>query len=165
MTVRETDDAIVKRYTEDLMSGRVFTNHARSIGSTIGYEPPTNRAALSHFFETVGKMTGESDPLMRLGQRILAAGYAQALTPSQNGEKAYQAAVVALGHGYFDTMKAASPEPGRDSDNRRDYTLAERLQLLAWMSLATMKFRPGDTGGLGWVADKLATELNVRKLI
>lgn len=163
MTTIRDDAAIIARFERDLMSGKVFRNHAASARSIIGYRPPCGHARYAKALAVLAKGAAMGDR-----QATLISAVVRALPLHQEDRQTvgamYEAADKALSAGYFDTIGWASPEPGRYSDREDAYTLADRLTLLYTLTLAADAFIPG-SGGLGWCASALVERDRVRLVV
>ena len=150
----------LERVRKELASGETFSLVAASHRSRYGYQPPTSRWQLSHFLTVIGHMSAESDAMLMLASHVLSQGFSLALTPGQNCARAYDAAFMVLSEGFFDSVRAGSPDPGRRSDLQREFTIGERVRLLAWLSEACARM---DTcaSGVGWCVEIIAKELGV----
>lgn len=156
----ERELAQIEGYAEGLMSGLAFRNVAASHRSAIGYRPPSGTRSYAQALVALGK--GATDDR----QATLVAAAAKALTPHAHGPEAtlayvYEAVGKELARGWFDTIRNASPEPGRRSDNEHDYTLADRLRILVTLERAEAAYPMGSVPGVGWCADALARSLGI----
>lgn len=151
---------VVDGLRDALMSGRSFANAAMSARSCLGYMPPISRDQWSHAMNVVAQMANESDPLAQVASRIMGKLNLYA-TRAQAEAALYEAAGDALRAGYTDTIRLASPEPGRRRDAQRDYTLRERAAIDCWLEMACRPFSSG-VSGRGWAMEVLLDALRVR---
>lgn len=158
MTTQTRDEALQERLAQheaDMMSGRAFTLHAMSAGSIIGYQPPRGHRYYAKALTLLAAGAAISDR-----QATLVAYILHSLPLHQTGGDSvrmmYQAAAEALRNGYFDTIRNASPEPGRRSDNEHEYNLNDRIVLAHTLAQAAACFLP--TGSIiGWCLSDLTT--------
>lgn len=156
------DYEIVRQYEADLKDGTVAYRHARSAGSIIGYQPPTNHQAVAHFYKTVGRMMAESSAMCAIGESAAYARPSVAFTGGQNTAKVYDRLAVEIKHGFFDTVGKASPEPGRASDHERPYTLTEVVRAHQWLAEAVSKFSANNDTTIGWAMQALIDRDEIR---
>lgn len=159
-TTTDTRDDAYTTWLADVASGRVFALHAASHRGEIGYRPPVNRDAVAHALAVMSRMLRESDALAPVALAVIRATPLYG-TPGQVGAAIYSAAMQAMATEYRDTIGQASPEPNRESDARRDYTLGERLTVLAWLQWATAKVANG-VPAYGWTLARAIAENNLR---
>lgn len=158
---KKQDKEIIEKYKADIMSGRTFALHAASARSEIGYRPPMNRAQWSKCMEVIARMAAQSDSLAAVARTIIGRVNLYG-TPGQAAASLYTAAGEALREGYRDVINMASPEPGRYSDNEREYTFLERVSLMLWIEMAC---RPlgSNFSGIGWCLSAIADDANIRR--
>lgn len=151
MTQMSRDTEIIERYEGDLMSGKVFRNHSRSAGSIIGYQPPTGHSRWAKALAILAKGAALDDRQASLIAYIIGAGGLPLhMQAGDLVKQMFDRAATALEKGYFDTVKNASPEPGRYSDNQHEYNLRDRLTLLHTLTHASRCFIPSGTDTPGW---------------
>jgi hypothetical protein len=153
------EDRAIENTRDRLLSGTYFDIHAASHQSVRGYQPPCARGEWAYAMRIIGEMADESDELAQLASKIygkvnLYAGSFEAAA------QIYRAAATALREGYFDVIRNASPEPGRRSDNQRDFNLWTRVQLAYSLKEAT-SLLTRDCGGVGWALDGLRERENI----
>lgn len=152
-TLTEAQAKTLARVEEELMSGRTFRLVAASTRSIIGYQPPTSHRKYADALAMLAKGAGLGDRQASLIARIVPA-LTLHLQAGDMVARMYDAAAEALSGDYFDTIRAASPEPGRHSDNVHAYTLADRITLAYTLSWAGGCILPGH-GGAGWCLELL----------
>jgi len=152
------DQTIIDRHARELASGAVFRNHAAGTGSRFGYHPILTRRAWADSLRVLADMAAQSDPLAQVAAFIVGRVnlYGDEV---QAAQKVWAKAEEALAAGYEDVVLGASPEPGRYSDRRRDYTLRERVVIECWLSKATAPFERG--AGIGWCTAALVRDLGI----
>jgi len=150
---------IIDGHARDLASGKVFRNHAAGMGSRIGYLPPLNRTQWAECIHVLTQMARMGDQYAQVAVAIVGSVNLYG-DESQAGHKVWAKAEEALAAGYDDVINRASPEPGRWSDNQRDYTLRERVVIECWLSKATAPFQRGG-GGIGWCTAALVRDLGI----
>lgn len=156
-TREERDARIIAEYEQSLMAGRVFANAAASHRSRYGYEPPVSRRDFAHVMAEVAKMAAESDVMAQVAANIRVNLYG---TPSQLCAQVWESIAEAVGRGYDDVVGRSGPEGGRYKV--RDYTLAERLQIVAWAHRMLPTKVSGSVPSIGWCAQALVEREGVR---
>lgn len=146
----------ITRVREELLSGRTFHLHAMSARSRFGYEPPIGRRDWAHAMREVAAMANESGALAQVAANIRVNLYG---TASQAQAAVWDGIAEAVGRGYDDVIGRSGPEGGRFAP--RDFTLAERLQLVAWGEAIAAPFA-GHVPGVGWAVQAIAEREGVR---
>ena len=143
------------------MSGQTFRLHSASLRSHIGYRPPTGSRRYGDAIQVLAAKLAGDRRFCHLFQAIV-----RRMNPWQSpGETAaamYEATEALLETGWHDTLNAASPDPGRHSENCHTFSLRDRLQLLAIFQLATVKLGADHQENPGWCWSFLAEREGVR---
>lgn len=157
------DEVRIDRYRADLMNGAVFARADRGHGSEIGYRPPCNRQQWSEAMKAMAEMARVSDPLAQVAAAVIGRVNLYG-TAGQACSAMYRYAGEALARGYTDVIRRAGPEPGRPSDSKREFTLAERVAVAYWLLDACSPYA-GALGTLvrpGWCLVAIAEEIGYR---
>lgn len=146
--------AIVDRYAGDVDSLKAFANAEASHRSRRSYMPPLNNREYGKVIEALGKMAQRGPKLAAVAHKTLAK-----VNPygdrAQACASVYSAFAEALRGEFFDVARAASPEPGRYSDNHKSFSLADKILCLAWANVILAGLTDS-TGGHGWALVALA---------
>lgn len=154
------DQTVIARVEAELMSGRTFSLCAASFKSIRGYQPPTGHRQYAAAIAVLAEGAKLSDRQATLVSRVIGSLPLHMQAGDMVG-RMYEVARKALDEPYFDTIRNASPEPGRHSDNVHDWTLADRLAFKATLAVAASKIVP--TGSvLGWAFEALVERDHVR---
>ena len=151
--------AVIERVRDDLMTGRYFTLHAASQRSRYGYHPVVSRRGWAHALGTLARMAEQSDMLAQIAVAVVGRVNLYGTDPEECAH-IYEAAVAALAAQYDDVVGRSGPDGGRY--NLRDYTLAERIQLAAWLGEATRLMDASHAHGVGWAVAAIADAESVR---
>lgn len=154
----EREQATIARVREELESGRTFALREMSARSSYGYEPPINRTQWAMAMKQVAEMAAQSDALAQVARRISINLYG---TDSQAQAAVWQAIGEAMRAPYDDVIGRSGPEGMSPAQSKRPYTLAERLQVLAWGERIATPFA-SHVPGIGWAAQAIAREERVR---
>lgn len=146
----EREQQVITRFGADLASGKVFANHVAAARSRYGYEPPLGRTQWAMAMKQVAEMAGQSDALAQVASGIRVNLYG---TASQAEAAVWEAIAKAMRDQYDDVIGRSGPEGGRFAP--RAYTLAERLQVLAWGKRIAQPFA-SSAPGIGWCAQAIA---------
>lgn len=152
---RERDarrEAQITEYGEDLLSGQVFQRAARGKRSYIGYRPPTGHRQYAEALKVLAAGAALNDRQATLVREVIGRLALHGIAGDALG-KLYEVAAEAIARPYFDTINAASPEPGRRSDNERPYTLADVATFAVTLHEAAAKLEPDI--GIGWCLDAI----------
>jgi hypothetical protein len=152
----------VAQWEADLLSGRIFRLQAIGARSRIGYQPPSRSDEYAIAIGHLAKGAQLGDRQAKLCARVIRA------LPLNNTDgdtigKMYDAAAEAITDEFFDTIGAASPEPGRHSDNAKEFTLRDALVFYNTLNNAKSAFEPVINGG-GWCYAALVAREGVRVL-
>ncbi len=161
--ITDRENAIIDEYRVKLETGQAFALAASAARSRRGYEPPISRRDFRHVMATLAKMAGESDELAQLATAIMHKVNLYG-TPSQVQARLYDAALEALNKGYTDVINLSSPEPGRYSDNKRDFSIHTRVTLMAFLSIAKQPLERS-APGLGWCLAELCRRQHQHRLV
>jgi hypothetical protein len=108
----------------------------------------------------LAEMAGQSDAHAQFAHGIIGQVNLYG-TAGSCAASVYDAATRAIMHGYRDTIGQASPEPNRESDAHRAYTLGEIVEFAYWLAAATAKWSNG-LPNVGWVLAAIAEEFHTR---
>lgn len=161
----EGEQKQVDGVAENLLSGKGFRMVAQSARSIIGYQPPLGFDRQVKMLRILAAGAAVDERQATLISQILRQHPSAALTPGDAVAKLYDAAAEVIDGEFFDLMRAASPEPGRPSEHRQDYILADALRLSYVLSHAKAAMLPGDGPGVGWCEAILLDQERVDTII
>ena len=159
-TRSEREVAGITRYRDDLLAGRVYTRHATSANSVMGYRPPATRGEFGRVVEALGIYASESD-------RRAATAYAILPRLPLYGDSGQLTAAfwTAIGkvaeQGYEDVIGRTGPNAGRPSSyhHATDERAAISLALLgAELDSAQKNLERAD---IGWCLAALAEDVSM----
>lgn len=159
-TREQRDKKVIAGYAANLESGRAFTLVAMSARSIIGYQPPASSREYTQALAVLAEGARLGERQAQLVSCVLRKLPALGLDSGQCVARMYDSAAEELASGFYDLMKAASPEPGRRSDNEKQYTLKDRITLAATLHCAARCYLP--SGGIGWCLEALIKSEGVR---
>lgn len=146
--------AIVDRYAGDLDTLKAFANAEASHRSRRSYMPPLTNREYGKVIEALGRMA-------QSGPRMASVAHKTLAKVNPYGDRAQACVSVfsgfaeALRGEFFDVARAASPEPGRYSDNHKAYTLADKIVAYAWANVVLAGLTDS-VPGHGWALTDLA---------
>lgn len=156
-TLTESQQKVLDKYREDLLSGRTLVLCANSHRSRYGYMPPMNRTGWAQIMGVLAEMAARSDRLAQVATSIVGRVNLYG-TNADACAKVYEQAFHAMKDKYDDVIGRAGPEAGRYSDHQHAWTLYDRVAVHYWLELATRGLR-GDAGGVGWCLALVAKEV------
>lgn len=160
MTVPRYDDMLTCDYSERLRSREAFRCAWRShAGRRVG-GPPVARESWAHAVQTMAAMAYRSDALAQVARHVLSGGLPLYQTGGELCAAIWRGAFEALGQPYHDVILRASPEPGRPSDQKRDWTLRELVLVYAYCQIACAP-ESATAPGYGWALEEAATAAGV----
>lgn len=121
--------------------------------------PPINRRGWADCVEWLSKLARESDALAQVVRAIGLPPLYQ--TAGEAAAYIYRQAFETMTKPYDDVIGRSGPDAGRPSSHRRDWTLAEKILVLAYLSRATFAWS-ATAPGYGWAITELAQEERVR---
>lgn len=150
----DTRDATYDRYKTDITTGAVLRKFAASDRSIMGYQTPTTPKEAARTLHTLTTLAVQlpTQAFVDAVSRIVRKTGGLGLTPGDFRAKIADAAAEVLEEGWFDTWKAASPNPGRMRDLEHRYTEREAVILTAWVTHAIRD------GGPGWCLARMMDE-------
>ncbi len=151
----EQDQRAVKREREALLDGSYFARHAMSHRSRPLGGACVAREKWAHAIQTLGRMAVTSDAFAQLAATIGLPPLYQ--TDGELCAAIYERAHSVLAQPYDNVVRRSGPEQGRLSCCTRDWTLAERLQLAAWLAEATAP-SAASVPTIGWVLPLIAED-------
>ena len=154
----EKERSALDQYREAVASGEALHNAWRSHASRRPGGPPVTREAWSSCLEWLAKLARRSDAFAQVVAHIGLPPLYQ--TDGEAAAHVYREAFDALRVPYDDVVRRAGPEPGRYSDCLREWTLAERILILAFLQRATHRL-DCTAWGYGWGIEALAREEHV----
>lgn len=151
---------VIDRVRGELLTGQTFLLIARSERSVPLGRPPITRQAWGHCIATLGLMAARSDAFAQIAAAILGRVNLYGTDHEERGH-VYQAAAEALAKGFDDVIGRTGPGAGRASAYQRDYTLAERIELVWWLNEATRHMQSGSVPAVGWTLQALTEREHV----
>jgi len=132
---------------------------ARANSFGCGYRAPVDEQTIHTFAATLLKHTRFE--ARALNPVLAAIGAVRAgMTPQTVAYKAYEAVLAVTQESYFDVIRAASPEPGRRSDQLHEYTTRDYVVLAVALGKAIGTVSP-DHIGIGYALEAVARRYRI----
>ena len=145
------DAKIIAEYEDKLVSGQVFSTAwvAAQTNATMAnvYRPPLGSRKFADYVKAMGELASRGPVFAHF---VSEMGFAVNLYGDEMQMEAsvWQRAASALKAGFDDVIGRTGPEPMRESDAKRPYTLREILVIQSWLQKAI-------GSRVGWVTQAL----------